>query len=190
MVTVWPWSEIALADVAPHCQRDTTGLPPIFFAREVIKCILELQQAGFNLNEFNLMSFQVHFSPPPSPNSAVSKDETFNSWTSHWQKDGSGGWARRGLSLRTLESAQLLPTPSSKPLNAKKHAMDILKYLFSPSAYSQLQIEQRADDLRGLMEVLEGVLMAPDPGKYRTSLKTLLTRLHVTILSNTSATQE
>lgn len=180
MISVWPFPDCTLADCMEWCRRDE--LVAIYFSLQSLQCVFRLHKAGIAHGTIRADSFTVHF------------NENDASWTSHYCPDGSGGWARRGLRLRALHRSiaatkdaimadlhalgQILDTMSTT--NGAFNSllwMQVKSALTLPSGNSTVAMEVA-------VRALEGVLVAPDPGRYRQSLKSLLTRMQIGLLSN------
>lgn len=200
MVSVWPYADRPLADALPHMARDE--MLAVFFVHHAVRLVHALHtKHGLYHNAISAMCFTLK-----SP--AVTSDGDNNAvWSSHFEVGGGNGWKERGLLLRSFEHA----TPSSHSNDDYRRLGRIVDALLlsqtSPAPTSAsgarkwneplwLQIRaalHNADDgakgeqaAEASIASMQAVLEAPDPARYRQSLKSLLTRMEIAMLSSSS----
>lgn len=176
MITVWPYSEVTLTQIAPLIKDE---LLAIFFTYHSLLPIYNLHSQNISHNQVSADCFCLKV----SSNSSGSMLE----WSSHFEGDGSKGWRERGLYLRAFERCTSLNTSSDY---LKLSQIITLLVTNKTSTWNSILWMQVTSALQSgheqAVEVainsLSATLEAPDPAKHRTSLKSLLTKLEISLL--------
>lgn len=178
MITVWPYSEVTLTQIAPFIKDE---LLAIFFVYHSLSLIYNLHSQRISHNQIN----PNYFCLKVASNSSGSMLE----WSSHFEKDGSKGWGERGLYLRALERCTPLNTSSSSDYDKVSQIITLLTTnktpTWNPILWMQIPSALQSGNEQAVevaINSLATTLEAPDPAKHRTSLKSLLTKLEISLL--------
>lgn len=202
MVSVWPYADRTLADALSYMARDE--LLAVFFVYHAVRLVHALHtKHGLCHNAISATCFTLK---SPAINSSSEGNAV---WSSHFEADGGNGWSERGLLLRSLEHAVPLPH-SNEDYRQLGRIVDTLLSQSSSSSSSMpasgarrwneplwLQIRtalHHTDDgasgekaAEASIAAMQAVLEAPDPARYRQSLKSLLTKMEIAMLSSSSS---
>lgn len=176
MITVWPYSEVTLTQIAPFVKEE---LLAIFFAYHSLLLTYNLHSQRISHNQIssNYLGLKV-----PSSSSGSMLE-----WSSHFEKDGSRGWSERGLYLRALERCTPLNTSSDYDKVSQIIALLTTSKTstWNPILWMQVTSALQSGNEQAVevaINSLATTLEAPDPAKHRASLKSLLTKLEISLL--------
>ena len=178
MITVWPYSEVTLTQIAPLIKDE---LLAIFFSYHSLLSLNALHAQRISHNQVSPSCFCLKGASSSSGNSMLE-------WSSHFERDGGKGWHERGLYLRALERCTPLST-SSPDYTKLSQTITLLTTNKTPTWNSLLWMQVTSALQAGneqavevAINALSATLEAPDPAKHRTSLKSLLTKLEIALL--------